>query len=816
MKPLYLASVISGALLLSACGGESELSGTPTATSYEQHIETLLSKPTKVVYTLQGANADVPFPTFALMNTMDGTLEIPTGGNDALSNPIAAMGQTDGWSTTSPIAIKFDKPLTSAPAATSVTMVKLTKGLTSDSPLPDKLLTYGVDYVVKTQGTTLIVIPLIDLAGSSEYIIAVNNTLLDANGDSVGTSQSYAALKSQTKIYSEGSLATAQQVVQGVEALIHAGSAGAVDPNSIVYSTWFSTQSIGATLYATKGMLAAAQDPSKSYSDIWKGSANPNNADVNRIGEMTFSTPVDLATALASDDNFTTYLGLSNDTRNTVIANYNSVAAGTVSVTKGTIKLPYYLETGDRWNTQPFESGTDSLAITKSIITDSAEQANFATQLQANNINPGTFLTDPESLLADLMGLSFTKLDGSVFDSERIVTRYSPVPAVKSLQDVNFLLYTPTSGTITGIAVYQHGITSAKENSYLFASNLVKAGQAVIAIDAPLHGDRSLPNGASAQRDVTDYMNLTVLPVARDNIRQSMLDIMTLRMALSTNQLIGGFTNTPLAALPSTIATPPTFIGHSLGGVLGIPAVTQANAPLNASVDPLFKFSRAAFVNSGGQIANLLLGSDSFGPLVTHNIALSAGIGYDTFVNSRACDQFAADPDTYFDSCLGAFKLESPIENTEKILTTNTEFSYAVQTVLDTADPYTHATTLKAIATPVYMAQVKGDGTVPNNVPGYIDQGQGVSKYVQQSIFAGTEPLAAKLGLTVVSSSQGGAAEMTPFVRFNAVGQHSSYISVQDTTTFSDLAHHQELQSEVSSFIATGTAAISNSASVLE
>ncbi|MFA0440280.1 hypothetical protein BCU70_19130 [Vibrio sp. 10N.286.49.C2] len=819
MKKLYLVSLMSGVFLLSGCGGESELSGTPTSTAYEDYIQTSLNQPTNVVYTLQGANADVPFPTFALMNTVDGTLEIPTSGNENLSNPIAAMGQVDGWSTTQPIAINFDSPLSATPSTTSVTIVKLTEGLTGSSPLPEKLLTYGDDYVLQTSGNTLVVVLLKDLSGSSEYIISVNNSLLDSNGLSVGTSQSYAALKSKTKIYTEGSLASAQKVVQGVESLIAAGSGGSIDPNDIVYSTWFSTQSIGATLYATKAMLAAAQAPNTDYSDIWKGSANPNNIDsidVNSIGSMTFGTSVDFATALANDDNFNTYLKLTDTERNAVIANYNNTTPLAVSVTKGVVKLPYYLETGDNWNTQPFESGTDSLAIANSIIGDDAERTNFVDQLKDHSIDPNTFMSDPSSLLPELMGLSFTKLDGSTFDSERIVTRYSPVPAVKSIQEVNFLLYTPTNGQISGIVVYQHGITSAKENAYFFASNLVNAGQAVIAIDAPIHGDRTLPNGKSAQDDVLNYMNLTVLPVARDNIRQSMLDIMTLRMALSTNQLTGGFIGTALATLPSTLTTPPAFIGHSLGGVLGVPAITQANAPLNDSVDPLFKFSRAAFVNSGGQIANLLLGSTSFGPLVAHNVALSAGLGYDAFVSSRACDQYAVDPDTYYDSCLDAFKREDPTTNNERILTATTEFSYAVQTVLDTADPYTNATLLKALSTPIYMAQVKDDGTVPNHVPGLVDQGQGVSKYVQQSLFAGTEPLATKLGLTVVRNNEGGSTEATPFVRFSDIGKHSSYISVQDVTTYQDLAHHIEMQSQVTSFIATGNAVISNSSSVLE
>ncbi|MGR5488922.1 lipase, partial [Vibrio alfacsensis] len=87
-------------------------------------------------------------------NQTDGTLELPTGGDDSLSNPIAAMGQMDGWSTTSPISVKFGAPLTLSPDPSSVTIIKLTEGLTSASPAPESVLTYGTDYVLSTSGNS--------------------------------------------------------------------------------------------------------------------------------------------------------------------------------------------------------------------------------------------------------------------------------------------------------------------------------------------------------------------------------------------------------------------------------------------------------------------------------------------------------------------------------------------------------------------------------------------------------------------------------------------------------------------------------------
>ncbi|MGR5349421.1 VolA/Pla-1 family phospholipase [Vibrio mediterranei] len=811
MKKIYLATVISSALLLSACGGEVEQSGDATLPVFESYISESLAQPTKLQFTLQGINATVPVPNNLLFNSVDATLEIPTGGDDALSNPLAAMGQMDGWSTTSQLVVPFGAALTSSPAPNAVTLIKLSDKMTGN-PLPEKLLTYGVDYVTATQGNNLIVVPLADFDPASEYIIAVTDSLLDETDQKVGMSQSYATLKSKSRIYESGDLASAQSLTHGIEQLVQAGTAGAVNPNSIVYSAWFTTQSVGATLYATKAMYAQTQDPAYSYNGIWQGTANPNNVDLSQVGHMNFGVTQDYALAVAEDSNFTKYF-VTEEQRDQLIGLYNFEQPGTVNVTKGSIKLPYYLDTGENWNTQPFESGSTSLAIINHIIQDEAEKSNFVTQLVSKGIDPTKFETDPASVLPDMMGHTFTKLDGSRYDEERIVTQYAPVPAVKSLQDVNFLLFTPSAGAINGIVIYQHGITSAKENTYLFANNMVNAGLALIAIDAPIHGDRSLDEQRSANADILAYMNLAVLPVARDNIRQSMLDLIGLRLALTTNQLALTFAGTPLENLASTITNPPGFLGHSLGGVLGVPAVTQANAPVSDTADVLFKFKNAAFINAGGQAANLLFGSGAYGPLISHNIAQSAGIGYDQFATVANCGE--PDSDDYEKNCLLAFEAQNIPENYQNILGTNLQFIYAAQTVLDTADPYTHATTLKALGTPVYMAQVLNDDTVPNNVPGSPDGISG-TRYVTQSLFAGTEPLAAKLGLTLVDSSYAGAGESNPFVRFNSVAQHSTFVAVQDTTTMSDLPHHAEMQSEVASFFATGTSSISNASNVLE
>ncbi|MGR5543280.1 VolA/Pla-1 family phospholipase, partial [Vibrio campbellii] len=80
-----------------------------------------------------------------------------------------------------------------------------------------------------------------------------------------------AALKSTRTVYSEEPLKTLQAVTQGTEALF---SAVGVDADSIIYSTWFSTQSVGETFFATKGATALGLAQG-NLGAIWKDAANP-------------------------------------------------------------------------------------------------------------------------------------------------------------------------------------------------------------------------------------------------------------------------------------------------------------------------------------------------------------------------------------------------------------------------------------------------------------------------------------------------------------------------------------------------------------
>ncbi|TQP84060.1 VolA/Pla-1 family phospholipase [Vibrio cholerae] len=795
MKQVIKLSLLCSALWLAGCGDETNSSGASTEVVYESYIQQALQRDTTIKFALSGKDANVPLPSFALMNAKDGTLEIPSGSNTSGSNPLVAMGQVDGWPITMPLFLDFkgaglaDNIITSG-----IYLYELTDSMTG-SPSIKALLTNGVDYTAVSSAASdkVLIVPTKALNASSEYILAVTSEVSDANGNPVGTSASYAALKSKNKIYSEGDIATLQKVTQGVEKIFQLSG---VDETQIVYSTWFSTQSVSNTLFATRGATASAfANGSNQLETVWK----QTGLGLDTAYTMQLGTPVDFVTALTNDTNFSTYIGA--DKKAAVITAFNAAPTVSVDVTKGTVRLPYYLETGSNWNTQPFESAMPSLAKIKAALADSKEQLTIGSQLLAAGIDTSKLATDASEQLK-LMGLTLTKSDGTALDPERYITRYSPVPKVKSVQDVPFLLFTPNGSTPTNIVIYQHGVTSAKENAYAFAKNLTAAGLAVIAIDLPLHGERSLDSTRSANSDPLAYINLTYLAVARDNLRQSILDVLGLRAALTLSQ--PHFTGTPLSGINVGTGSKVRMLGHSLGGIVGTSAIAESNKTLGSTAaDAIYSFSGAAIQNSGGQISNLLLGSAFFGPKIKHNVALNASTEYKGFADA----QCASLDDS---ACYNLFTSLATQEQLAQVISGFQMFSYAAQTLLDTIDPYSVVSTKLnngGLTTPLYFSEVDADSVVPNKV----SNPTGSLVYLSPQ-FAGTEPLATLLGLTTVNAGQIAPNASKSFVQFNSTAKHSTFVAPQDAG-YADLAHHTEMQTETADFLVNDSLdAITNTA----
>lgn len=823
MKHTFKLSLLCSAILLAGCGDNTESSGTSTVT-FEPAVQALMNRDTSIKFTLQGQSASVPTPSYTLMDTSDGTLGLPTGGDDALTNPRAAMNTMDGWSTSMPIVLEFEGAGFNAGFVTSgISVIKLDKRLTDwdgqSNPIAKVLkindfATPDYGFTVQANGNSLYIIFRDSLDESSEYIFAVSDNVLDKNGNPVGTSGSYASAKSAQVSYPSGSMASVQKVTKATEGIF--GIAG-VNSANIVYSSWFSTQSVGDTLAAVKGVTATGfATGGNTLNTVYKNSSNPGSVDLSAAYTITLGQSKGFEVALDEDTDFDKYIAEGDATKiaamKTGIKGLYTASGAQVTVTQGVARLPYYLETGADWNAQPFVAAMPSLAKLSAALKIPAEAANIQQQLST-----GDFANDPVDLAnlatspteqLKLVGAKITLLDGSQLDSDRIITRYSPVPKVKSLQDVEVLLFTPVGTTPTDVVIYQHGITSAKENAYAFAYNLVKAGVAVLAIDLPLHGTRSLDDQRSANANVLAYLNLSNLPVARDNVRQSVLDVLGLRASLVVSAKGGLLQNGPLAAFDPSTGSKVKMLGHSLGGIVGTSAVAAANQTLgSASADALYNFSAASIQNSGGQIANLLLGSNSFGPLIKHNLVLASTTEKfkkyrETYVSSCGSETKEADIVICYNNFVSSQDADK-VKATAEMTSLFNSFAYAAQTVLDTIDPFTNAAGLSypgATMPSFYMGMADQDTTVPNSVT--------------SAPFAGTIPLATKLGLTKVNQSNTAVNATASFVQFNATAGHSTFVTPKSDMT--DLSHHVEMQTQAADFLVDDSLSTVNNTSVLK
>ncbi|PMM28305.1 VolA/Pla-1 family phospholipase [Vibrio lentus] len=790
MKRNFKISLLCSAILLAGCGDNTESSGTSNQ-QLEGYLETSLARATTQKMLLQGSNASVPLSNNLLFDSTDGTLAIPTGGDESISNPKAALNYADGFSTSMPIYIEFEGDGfgdTPGVITSGVTLLKLSKKLTDTStaaqvPTP----VASSEYTVYKVGSNLAITPNTPFDEKSEYLLVITDDVTDVNGNPVGTSQSYAALKTATKTYTTGDLASAQTLIKGQEAI---ATAVGVDAKKIVYSAWFTTTSVGDVLASTATLIGGMIDAGAPLSTYWNGSANPNNVDLTNAYNLSLDTSSTALfdIAITADANFKKYLGNDSDSETAALIggiqgiyalNSPAIIRSDVNVTKGTIQLPYFLETDPtKFSVTPFASALDSLAVIKNALTDSSTSSHVGAELVALSLDPANLSAAD---VTTLMGKTLTKdSSGTALDSERIVTQYSPIPQIKSLEAVDVLLFTPTVGTPSGVVIYQHGITTVKENAYAFAANLTAEGLAVIAIDHPIHGSRSLAGGAISTNDnALYYLNLSALPVARDNIRQSALDVIGLRMALE--KVGNDFSGTPLAGVDVKDTTV-KFMGHSLGGITGFTSVATSE------IAGTHKFSSAVYANSGGHIAELLFASETFGPEIKHNLAKQLNTAYKDSVATACATNNIEDGD-----CYTAFAKGNPT-SAAAIETELVAFKVAAQTLIDTIDPHSLSNTedLSSFSSnyPTLLIQSQNDKTVPNT---------GIATSFTAS-FVGSEGLGTTLGLSDSTQASPTIGNRL-FIQYNETAKHSTIIGPQ--ADLSDKDHTLSMRSQVADFLDT-------------
>jgi Pla-1/cef family extracellular lipase len=779
MNKLALSIAVSFALGLTGCGGES-------LDDIKAEEQGSVKPFSRVVFDPAAATPRLSVPNDLLFQgTTDGTLTTDAGAAPDYKNPQVALGALDGWSTQNPFTLAIDV----APGATLNASTVQQAGAvrifemvmqdpasanadcrTANRGFACKVvaeLTFGQDFITSVSGKNIVVVPLKPLKAATTYMTVLTSLINDSNGNSVAPSTSYELVKQddETLPLSTASQIGLQKLINSFEDVI---SNQGVDRDSIIYTAAMTTQSVGAVLSTLKNLMASPTPTGYAPSDFTVANTGLTVSQLS----PSFSSP---AFALAR-------------------------------LYQGSITLPYYLKAATaaaptaplsgRWNAR-----CDSGAIIAALPASMKPEAPVSQ-------NDGFCQSASGGALRDL-GV----------DTARHLTKFNTIPKIDSYQQVAVQMTVPDINAIPmpaagwPVVILQHGITSCKENMLALTGALSAQGFATVAIDHPLHGSRGFgainASGSSCglNGSATAYMNLENLLVTRDNLRQSIADMLALRVGLNFIQGVQlDMSNVQL-------------LGHSLGAIAATSMAAIANSATgNAQLDGAYKLKSVTLANPGGAVANFLFDSPSFGPLVKASILLGAGgataQGYTQFAEMNAgCGAALTAP---YAACYNPFVTyltqTGDTATLAALSSAFSQFAFAAQAVTDSGDPNNYAKTLVASATPTYVIEVVGNA---NNLPDQVIPNGFANPLAAAAAgkmpLAGTEPLIKLLSATAVSKVAGPQTLAGNAVaRFNA-GDHGSILN---PAASADVTTEMQTQA-VTFFVNKGKALVVANPSVL-
>lgn len=715
-------------------------------------------------------------------------------------------------------------------------------------------LVLGQDFIsTLSDNDTVAIVPLRPLKPGQGYLLVVTQEFKDSEGRGIRGSTTWDLA---TPDINQFPLATPEQLqLQGLVNLIVAAAEGAGIPvaqNS--YSAYISTVSAGTVTGTVKSLqiapfatalgtlLAQGVDPATAQAQAGQFlpailvNENPFlNTPFDALAPRLF-TPEQLAglAAVGITDCASMVPVLTDPTSPlfpTVSATFAQIAPFcAASVKAGQVNLPYYLDPADplqgRW-TSACTSGSAVSAI------ESANPGTVAQLLASGPVADGGAVGPNNDLCQAASGGQLYDLNLAAIGitDRRHLTKFAPIPEAKGSNadgtetlDVQITVPDETMLAIiaaaTGTApvtkpeagwpvvVIQHGITSRKEDVLSATGTLAMAGFATVAIDHPVHNSRGFTigeqvvNASSAVEggSVTDYMNLSSLLTARDNLRQSIVDTMGLRLGLNAW--------VDLTGTADIDATNVHFLGQSLGSITGIGTIATANTPLTGALEPfngLFSFNSAAFSVPGGGIPTLLVESAGFGPVVASGVLAGGSASFQAFLVEYATENEIPPADAVIPAYLAYVDARSAAEAAadEAIIT---QFRFAAHAIIDAGDPINYGARAAA-TTPVLLHEVVGGGVNTDGSTALSDQ---VIPNLTSLPTAGTEGLINAMGLSSISSTTTSDAGLRGVVRFVS-GSHGS---IFDPTASIDAT--TEMQLQVASFFSSnGTAVVVTDDSVV-
>lgn len=801
-KKLIYAAVLSA--LLAGCGGDDNKGDTTSSLDYA----------------LSGANGIRP--SVLAPRASDGTLKFSTETAD-LSNPVSALSTLDGWSTTQPVqlvpatvtGVSVPAPAASeyASAVAPLYLLELVLDPVTQRPVGvknNKPLTYGTDFVVSDGGGKLNLVPLKPLNPSSYYMIVATDALKDSRGTPLKAGGDYSSFKSTA------GATTQEQTINGLISLQEGlfKAATGITSDRVIFSDWFATQSGADVLLAVKGAAAKVVENGLDAAFVWKQDAKGNTSLPATYTINGLNGGVDFLTQLANEP------FLPQKDRDAIAAAVaaNGTLNGVAAVTKvytGTVKLPYFLSTPaiagswDKAKTQSWHGAIPSLYTIANAL--KAGDTEVIGELVGAGVDPallGELIADPSrqsELLTEaskLIGVTLTS-GGKPLDAERNIGRFNPLPTLSEVQSVPLRIFAAAPlNTITDVIIYQHGVTSIKENAYALALGQIGAGLqvtptaknvAVVVIDHPLHGERgyALSNSmatVTTSENPLPYLNLNYLTVARDNLKQSVADLLGLRLAVGLANAKG------LGGQLGGAGLKVHFLGHSLGAITGANLLAVANQTTgSAQADALFKFDTGGLAMPGGGIAPLLLNSPSFGPTIKMSVLTSGSPALKAGFTAYAPNCKTAAATCFVNEFLPSLDAATQVG----AASTLQSYTFAAQSVLDSADPINLGSGV-AKSFPLFATEIVGDGAL--NLPDQV-----IPNSIASAPLGGTEPLFRVLGLQELKGS--GVLPAGHHAARFLKGGHSSLLAPDENFDQAG-AVTTEIQTQFASFFMSGGAAV--------
>ncbi|RBP26552.1 virulence factor lipase-like protein [Marinobacter pelagius] len=791
-KKTLISLAVASSVGLTGClsSGDEGANANPEYQITDTTIDTSIVRP---VFNPNPISPTVAFPAnFDLLLLLGATQSADydftglTSGTDPASN---AINDLAGFSTTGQFNIAFDGslnpdtvienqtvflvPLNVAPATDAAPLALPSvnpASITGVDQDPDNQPNFRVEVITQDGVTnnTIRVTPLEPLLENKKYIVIVSDGVTGANGKPI--EQSIAAQQLTEGPLGSENLASIRELVIALNGLGQQIISATQKDVALAYtfttagqSTVLKTLASPASYFEALGqkvgftaLLKAVRDnnPEANFSEltailseILAGNVTAENeataaavAEAGAIAtEAAIGTAIQTAVASGNIPFPTTRPSFfySKDQPATELATIKSLpsgngikaAAAAVSVSQGSIVLPYYQPI-------PAVSGGDALV-------ERGWQGDTNLEAALNeSLSSGTttfeFLRDRDGTLNVNSNFPYPKIEGQVAAP---VVAYFPNAA-------------GTCEGISGVTIFQHGIGVDRSVSMLPGILLAaKTCQAVIAIDQPLHGlagstlgtlpglDELTPEdvgpafeavpglayigerhfnytdaggltpiSAESAADVTSgslFINLKSLQGARDNLRQGVLDLLNLSASIDGTGSASGLTGLDITGTsdPDLAGLPVNFVGHSLGGITGTTFASLSNDPEVIAPYAALPFGKqfpelnsVVLHNTGGQVTKL----------VENSASLS-------------------------DRILSAL----PPQGTSDLET----FLYVFQSVLDEVDPAVYARSLGANTPQLMVTEVTGDATVPN------EANVNPLESALSAPLAGTEPLMALFDL---------------------------------------------------------------------